>query len=100
MSCLNKFITKYIGEGSSYQMQVPTWALERMESKNFKQNNTSNNSSANTNNSKNISNKSIGYIVIPDMPGLGKSFKNIYGKYGIQKYFNGSRMLKEHPCVT
>ena len=82
-------------------MQVPPWALDSMDAKNFKQNkcisssSSSNNNNNHNDNSKNTNNKSIGNIVIPYIQSLGKSFKNICGMYFIQTYFKGNRTLKD-----
>ena len=43
---------------------------------------------------KNSYSKSKGCIVMPHMHGIGESFKNIFGKYGIQTYFKGNSTLK------
>ena len=37
----------------------------------------------------------IGYIVIPYTQGLGGSFKNTCGNYGIQTYFKGNTTIKQ-----
>ena len=37
----------------------------------------------------------MGYVVIPYTQGLAESFKNIYGKYGIQTYFKGNTTIKQ-----
>ena len=60
--------------------------------KNFQQ--TKPNNYINSSNNNNT-NKSKGYIVIPYVQGLCKKIKiNIYGKYGIQTYFKGNRIIK------
>ena len=68
-----------------------------MEAKNLDQNITGNGnniSNNNRHNNKNSNNKSIGYVIQPYIQGLEESFKNIFGKYGIQTYFKGNSTLK------
>ena len=36
-----------------------------------------------------------GYVVVPYTKGLSESFKNIFGKYGIQTYFKGNTTIKQ-----
>ena len=65
--------------------KYPTWALDRMEYKNYQQN------KPNTSNSSN--NKSKGYIVIPYIQGLLKAFKTSVVSMAC-KHYKGNRPLK------
>ena len=74
--------------------KYPTWALDRVEYKNYQQKWSNNKASNNNNNNSSNNNKSKGYLLLPYMQGLCESIKNICGKYGIQTYFKGNRTLK------
>ena len=90
--------------------KYPRWAINKVQSKyihnNWEENNSNNNNqedtSAQSTNRSNNSTKErppgkthIGHIVIPYIQGLGKSFKKICRRYGIQTHFKGNRTLKQ-----
>ena len=74
-----------------------TWALNRANIREKKNNRTNNN---NTNKNFTGNNKNKPYIVVPYMKGISESCKNICRKHGIEMYFKGGTTIKEllvHP---
>ena len=97
-------------------MQLPHWAIKRVQNKVLNNNpedtgnnnNTNNNTSGDSNDTTNNNNQhisttnnrptnkaKIGQIVIPYTKGTAESFKHICSKYGIQVHFKGNTTIKQ-----
>ena len=83
-------------------MQVPKWALDKIERKtinNWKDSNTQEENpqedTSNPNGNTTGRDPSKGHIAIPYMQGLGKSIKKAFSEYGIQTPSKGNRTIKQ-----
>ena len=50
---------------------------------------------SNQNSNVRVNKNTVGQVVIPYTKGIGKSIKQVYGKYGIQVHFKGNSTIKE-----